>query len=303
MNEETISNDSVLRCLEGATDLHVHSFPDIIDRSGSDLDFARQAKENKMNGFVIKSHYVPTTDRAILTNSCIAGVNVYGSIALNNTVGGINPIAVEVAGRLGGKVVWFPTVDSENEAGKKKLPDMQHPPPWAKMQRQLEKEGFTMNPVTLFKRNGDFTDEVHSVLQVIKKYKMTLATGHISPNETKKLVKFAYEEGLEKIVITHPEFPSTSFSIQEQVDLCKYGVYFERCYSMPATSKTTWEYMFKEVLATKVEHNIISTDLGQKSSIFPVEGMKECARAFLKNGFAEIEVRVMMVDNPKFLVG
>ena len=72
---------------------------------------------------------------------------------------------------------------------------------------------------------------------------------------------------------------------------------------MPATSKTTWDYMIKEVLATGFENNIIATDLGQKGAISPVAGMKASAQMFLKSGISKENVRVMMVDNPKFLIG
>lgn len=298
-----ISDDTVRECLSGAIDMHVHSAPDIIDRSGNDLDFALQAKESGMHGFVLKSHYVPTADRATLTNHFVSGIKVYGGLSLNNSIGGINSLAVEVAGRSGAKVIWLPTVDSENEAVKRNLPETQHPPPWARMQRELVAEGFNMEPVKLFKNNGEFTDDVLNVLQIIKKYKMTMATGHISPKESIKIIKLAHEVGIERIVVTHPEFPSTNFTIQEQVDLNKFGVFFERCYSMPATSKTTWDYLIKEVMATGFENNIIATDLGQKGSILPVAGMKASAQMFLKNGISKENVRVMMVDNPKFLVG
>lgn len=303
MTTSEIADESVLECLSGAIDMHVHSAPDIIERSGNDIDFALQAKGSGMRGFVLKSHYVPTTDRATLTNHFVSGIKVFGGLSLNNSVGGMNPLAVEVAGRSGAKVIWLPTVDSENEAGKRNLPEMLHPPPWARMQKELVAEGFKMDPVKLFKNNGDFTDEVLNVIHIIKKYKMTLATGHISPKESTKIIKLAREEGIERIVVTHPEFPSTNFTIQEQVDLKKLGVFFERCYSMPATSKTTWDYMIKEVLATGFENNIIATDLGQKGAISPVAGMKASAQMFLKSGISKENVRVMMVDNPKFLIG
>lgn len=303
MQSVKITEDAVLRCLEGAIDMHVHSYPDLIDRSGNDIEFALSAKKFKMGGFVIKSHYAPTTDRAILVNSIVTGTKVYGALSLNNAVGGINPLAVEVSGRLGARVIWFPTVDSRNEADKRNLPEIAHPPPWAKLQKELVNEGFPMPPVDLFNGNGDFTREVIDVIKLIKKYRMTLATGHISPRESIKLIKVAHEEGVDKIVVTHPEFPSTNFSIQEQQDLCKFDVYFERCYSMPATSKTTWDFIEREIRATGIEHNIISTDLGQKKSILPIDGMKESARILMEKNFREDMVRTMMVDNTQYLVG
>src|SRR5207302_265796 len=41
---------------------------------------------------------------------------VRGGIVLNRYVGGLNPAAVEAAFRLGGRCVWFPTIDADAHA-------------------------------------------------------------------------------------------------------------------------------------------------------------------------------------------
>src|SRR5438093_12932568 len=107
--------ETVRGLLEGAYDTHVHSDPDVLPRKFDDIELVRRGKEAGMGGFVLKSHYICTADRATLIRRTFPGINVYGGIALNNSVGGLNPVAVDIAGRLGNKVVWLPTVDSANE--------------------------------------------------------------------------------------------------------------------------------------------------------------------------------------------
>ncbi len=60
---------------------------------------------------------------------------------LNHSVGGLNPVAVELAGRSGAKIVWMPTVDAANEtAGRVDGPNTKLPF-WAKIQRELAATG------------------------------------------------------------------------------------------------------------------------------------------------------------------
>src|SRR5690606_19004737 len=81
--------------LRGAVDLHVHSAPDVVPRKGNDVEIAQRTRAAGMGGFLIKSHYMPTADRAALVNSIVPDVRCFGSLCLNHSVGGLNPIAVE----------------------------------------------------------------------------------------------------------------------------------------------------------------------------------------------------------------
>lgn len=68
-----------------------------------------QAKEMGMKAIVVKNHFFPTAARAQLATS-VADFPVYGGIALNLTVGGLNPHAVDFALKMEAKIVWLPTL-------------------------------------------------------------------------------------------------------------------------------------------------------------------------------------------------
>ena len=68
--------------VRGAYDLHVHTGPDAMKRRIDDIGLARRCAEVGLAGYVIKSHYVPTSARATL-NSMVPGVKVLGSVTLN----------------------------------------------------------------------------------------------------------------------------------------------------------------------------------------------------------------------------
>lgn len=296
-------DESVDCCLKDAYDMHIHPAPDVLDRSGDDVAFAQMAKEAGMAGYLIKSHYVPTADRAYYARKLVPNVKVYGTISLNNSVGGMNSLAVDISGRSGAKLVWFPTVDSLNEYQMRGKQDQSKLPFWAKMQQELEKEKILKSPVKVFEEDGRISRETEDVLFRIIKYKMILATGHLSPREGMVLVQKAKELGVERIVITHADFPTTLYTIDEQKKMAKLGAFLERCYTTPATGKIPWEFVIKEVLETGPENNILSTDLGQKTSVVPVEGMRKFIEFFLNKGLSEDSIRKMIVENPSMLLG
>src|SRR5258708_18262020 len=95
--------------VHGAYDLHVHTGPDLLPRSASDLDLAYRFRERGLPGFVIKSHYVPSAPRAALVRSLVPEVHVLGAITLNAAVGGMNTVAVENAARDGSPSRCVPT--------------------------------------------------------------------------------------------------------------------------------------------------------------------------------------------------
>src|SRR5881392_760840 len=127
--------------IRGAYDLQVHVAPDVIERRTDDIDLAKDFLSHGLKGFVLKSHYIPTAERAKVVRRAVPGIEAYGAITLNHSVGGFNPVALEIAGRSGAKIVWMPTVDAANEtAGRLDGPNTKLPF-WAKIQRELAAEG------------------------------------------------------------------------------------------------------------------------------------------------------------------
>ncbi len=106
--------------VRGAYDLHVHVEPDVMRRQVTDLELARRCRDVGLAGFALKSHYVPTAERAAVLNQVLGGdVRVLGALTLNASVGGLNPIAVEIAAREGARILWMPTLDAANHRAKR----------------------------------------------------------------------------------------------------------------------------------------------------------------------------------------
>src|SRR6202521_1949506 len=104
--------------LSGAIDMHAHADPDGTPRSIDAIDLARLAKSRGMRAIVLKNHYEPTASLAYGVRKEVPGIEIFGGISLDLTVGGVNPAAVEWMTKIKGgygRVVWMPTYDSEHQ--------------------------------------------------------------------------------------------------------------------------------------------------------------------------------------------
>src|SRR5467141_3057562 len=104
--------------LTGVIDIHAHSDPDSRPRSIDAIDLARLAKARGMRGLVLKNHYESTAALAYVVRKEVPGIEIFGGIDLNRSVGGVNTAAVErmVMMKGGwGRVIWMPTFDAENQ--------------------------------------------------------------------------------------------------------------------------------------------------------------------------------------------
>jgi hypothetical protein len=304
MSQHPVPSARARELVRGAYDLHVHVAPDVMTRRINDLDLAVRFRELGLAGFVIKSHYVPTAERAEHCRTLVPEVEALGAITLNASVGGMNPVAVEIAGRGGAKVVWFPTVDSDNQRScLAEEPEGATPPMWARLQQDLEDAGMKAEAVQVLEADGTPTRQTAQVLQVMAKHSMVLATGHLHAGESAALVPAAQAAGVERIIVTHPEFTSQRMGLDAQRALGERGVFLERCLTTPLTGKVAWETWHANIRGAGVEHSVISTDLGQPFNPPVEDGLAIVADLMLAEGYRESEIRLMAVHNSRHLAG
>lgn len=290
--------------VRGAYDVHIHVAPDVMRRRIDDVSLAERFAAVGMSGFVLKSHYASTAERAEVVRRARPGVDALGAITLNASVGGMNPIAVEIAGRGGAKVVWLPTVDSANQRQcQASEPEGATPPMWAQLQEDLRAAGMAADPVEVLTPDGDVTERTKQVLRLIAKHDMALATGHLHQDESARVIDAAVAEGVTRIVVTHPEFTSQRIGAERQRELAAKGALLERCFTTPYTGKVEWDVWFHNIRAAGPENSVLSSDLGQPFNPPVEDGLALCADRLLAAGFSDDEIRVMAVHNSRWLVG
>lgn len=270
--------------VHGLIDMHVHSAPDVRPRFADDVKIARLAREAGLRAVLLKSHVTLTADRAAIAEKAVGGIRVFGGLALNYAVGGLNPAAVEVALRMGAMQVWMPTLDAAHH------------------RREYGQRG----GISLLDAGGQMVPVVHEILELVARSDAMLSTGHLSPAETVELVKLARQKGLKKIVVTHPEAPFLGMPASLQEEIAGDGVYFERCYvdTIPEDGRVA---SFAEIATNArrvgIESTVMSTDFGQAENPPPVEGLRACVAELLKHGFNPSEVRRVFAENPALLLG
>lgn len=288
-------NNQVLRLLEGAIDLHIHSAPDVYPRILNDIELAVHAKEMGMRAIVIKSHFVPTADRAQVASE-MTEFPVFGGITLNLTVGGLNRHAVDVALKLGAKVVWLPTLHAQQF-----LKNKTH---LAQLAGELNEE---LQPIYLLNEDGTLKQEVYAILELIARHDVVLATGHISLQEAKAVVKAATTAGVKKIIVTHPLASFVRHSVKEMRDLLDLGAsYLEHVYNDTTRHvghPIRREAIFEAVREIGAEHCIMATDAGQWLNPVPVQQMAIYIQDMLQLGLSEKEIRTMVAVNPARSLG
>lgn len=286
--------------VRGAYDTHIHVAPDVMTRRIDDLSLAHRFAEVGMAGFVLKSHYVPTAERAEVVRAAVPGVDALGAVTLNGSVGGMNPVAVEIAGRQKARIVWLPTVDSVNQRqSHATAPKDATPPMWAKLQDELAGAGIMAEAIPVLDDAGQVLPVVGQVLALIAKHDMVLATGHLSGPEIVAVVDAAVDSDVRRVVITHPEFTSQQLSVDTQRGLAERGALLERCFTTPHSGKVSWETLFEHIRAVGPQHSILSSDLGQPFNPPVEDGLALMVDRLLDAGFSEDEVTTMAVDNTR----
>lgn len=289
--------DVAARLCQGAVDTHIHCLPDIIPRKMDAIDVAKEAKQAGMKGVVLKSHYTITANLASLVQKVVSGIDVWGGIALNNPVGGINPLAVKAAVRLGAKVVWMPTLSAENHA--RSIATSQVGPFLRNLGGEELGEG-----IRIINERGSISPTLCEVLEEIARANIILATGHLSVREIKILVQEATKLGVRKILVNHPELDIINMSLEDQLGLAEKGVYFERCFFVTTClgQRMNPARIAEAIRRVGPESSILATDFGQVENPSPVEGFKTFIRSMLRQGVAEEEVDLMVRINPGELI-
>lgn len=267
--------------LKGIFDIHAHSDPDSVPRSIDALTLTRLMALKGFGGVVLKNHYESTAGLAYLAAQQAPGLMIFGGVALNRPVGGINVAAVErmalVKGGLG-KVVWMPTFDSENEV-------------------KFRKE---TRPFVSVSRNGALLPEVLAVIDVIAKNDFVLATGHSTPAETRMMLQAAKERGVKRMVVTHPVIAPVLMPVEDMKWCAGQGAYLEFVSNAiigTATNMTPKQFV-EAIRAVGVDRVILSSDLGQASNPIHTEGWAQLFRVLEKEGVTVAEIDRMAKTNP-----
>jgi hypothetical protein len=272
--------------LQGTIDIHVHGAPDDRPRSLDVIQAAREARDQGMRAIVIKNHYESTAGDAYLARLLVPGIDVFGGIDLNLTVGGINPAAVEHMTKVTGgwgRIVWFPTFDSENQV-------------------RASKED---RPSVSVARDGALLPAVTQVIALIAKHNLVLATGHSAAAEGLMLLREGRRQGVQRMVVTHAMNAPIEMSVAGMKEAAALGAFIEFVGSTSVSPDAGQRYDRFAAAIKQIgpQFCILSSDLGQATNPKPAEGFGAFLAAMLTRGFTRQDVDQMSKLNPARLLG
>ncbi|WP_130870187.1 DUF6282 family protein [Intestinimonas massiliensis (ex Afouda et al. 2020)] len=284
--------------LKGIIDLHVHAGPSVANRAVDAADMLKEAIVAGYRGFLVKDHYFPSCMGVkMVQEHCDAqGVEIYSSMALNNSMGLFNALALDAAINMGAKIIYFPTVSSKNHidhhkgnfvgAGKMSVPEV---------------------PVVYVDENGVMDPAAVECLKIIAEKDVILGTGHGTAWEIDHLVEKAVELGVKRILVNHPHF-HIGATYEQMTKWAKMGAFIELnvcVFTSGSKLGTVDDQVIADMLkAVPLSNMILDSDMGQKGNGSPVEGMYRFIRLLMdKFGLSEADINLIAKENPAKLLG
>jgi Family of unknown function (DUF6282) len=281
--------------LEGAIDLHVHCAPSFFTRWGDGLDLARACEQAGMVGVLLKAHEGSTVAAAAVLDRLSPSLDVLGGVVLNRYVGGINPAAADAALRLGGRCIWFPTMDADA-----------HARAFGSTGAYPSQRGGIESPtgIRVLDNEGKLVDAAREVLALAAEHDALVATGHLDCSEIAALLAAARQAGVRRFLVQHPFFTVPSLGAEELEPLVEQGAVVELTYLnvSPLWRTSTVEQAADTLSRLGGDAVVVSSDAGQAHNPSPPEALRSFAQALYEQGVAETELTRALRDTPLRLI-
>ena len=275
--------------ISGAIDLHCHYGPDAHrQRSVTAIEAVGQARDAGHAGVLLKSHSEPTAQLARIVAEAVPGIDVFGGICCDHEIGGLNPVAVEVALALGGRIVWLPTLSSRQDVANGVAAQLGIPGPG----------------LAVIDDDGALLPEVREIADLCRDHGAVLATGHTTAAEH---LAVAREYGTrQKVLVTHAmeELAGPNLGVDACAELAELGATIELCALTCIGALATRPVADLAGAAARIGAGrcTLASDYGQAINDPPAEGLQRFADAFAAEGVSTADIRAMVATNPAALV-
>lgn len=291
------------KLLQGAFDMHAHGYPEFtlgMPARVDNTEWARLAGQAGMRGFIVKSHVFPTTTTALMMRTQQPTLDIFGGISLNPPVGGLNPLAVELAAQTGGRIVWMPTWSARQDPPKPSI-FRERMKPYI---TTLESDPQWVPDLAILADDGSLLPEVQRIIDLCHHYGMVLATGHLPVSASLILAEETETRGV-RLLLTHPLSGSVGANLDEQRTIVRHGGVIEHVFigAMPMHQRMDPRLIVEAVEAVGAEHCVMGSDAIEAWNPPAPEVMRMFIATMLALGVDEGAVRVMTHENPERLLG
>lgn len=288
--------------LIGGIDMHCHGYPETsleVPNRFSDEETVRMMRDAGMGGVVFHSHFWPPITTSYSLNKLYPDFQVFSSITLNPSSGGVNLWAVEAAAKQGTRVVCLPTWGARNDLELKTVS--------ARICAQVPSllPFSTANGFYAIDEKNNVIPVVLELLDYLKEQEMVLFTGHLSPQESLAIAKAAKDIGFSKLVLNHPDAGSVRADFEQVAAMAEQGAYIELCALglSPVHHRITPQKLKEIVHRVGAAKCILTTGYSFEWSASAPEQMRLLVSCLLLAGVGKDEVALMIRENPRFLLG
>ena len=284
--------------LHGAVDLHTHSGPSPMPRRITHVEAAQQAADAGFRAILVKCHYHDTVTDVLAAAPLLADlpIQVFGGIALNSVNGGLNPWATDRSFRMGGRMVWFPTISSRIH--------LAHSEEHAETKAHFQPLGMLQSAeVSVFEADGTVRPEVRQIIEQANAAGALVSTGHLDAESALAVVRTAHEVGHHQVMVSHPDYVS-DIDKAHLAEMIELGAYVEHEIAMydedhifPIEKLVDW------ITTLGAERTVLGSDLGQVNKPLPVEAYRRVLPRLLALGVTEEQIALMVQTNPAHLIG
>lgn len=286
------SQEDVDDLLRGSIDIHAHGGSEPFDRICLEDEMLKDFMDVGMKACVIKTWYTPSASRNAMLNKVIKQyaeekgiepIKLFGGITLNNSVGGLNPNAVERCLKYPGfKYIWLPMVDSY-------------------FHRKLIFDDRTGAGIHILDENGKCRAELKEIFRIAADKNLIVASGHYPYAETSVVFEEAKKLGVKNLEVVHPAHIHSKTTIAQMKDYAKENVWLmlsglgTLCFPLHETGPVYAAQMIQEVGA---DHFVYGSDFGQIHNPKHVIGNRWMIQMLLSYGVTKEEVEKIFKINP-----
>lgn len=286
--------------LRGAIDIHVHHGPDLYPRIQDAVELATDARNAGMRAICIKRHNFPTAGLAELVRKTVPGVEVFGSLACNFEVGGLNPRAVEAAIKYGARQIWLPTIDSTNHA--RVTGAVGQHGKGLTIAGGVSERALKQPRLYVLDEAGKARPELQEIIALVAEADIILNLGHTSFEEMMAVAEQARRQGAKRVICDHPFF--LRLDIDRQTALADRDVWIN--YTAGELFPRWWRVSIADFAAAirrvGVHRALVSSDCGQIHNPPMVEALRITCQLLLEEGFTPAEIRQLLHENPARLL-
>ncbi len=280
------------KLMDGAIDMHVHSDPDpYVTRIGDQIDLAIAACQAGMSGILFgEPHHIPSSWVAPQAQKVVnqwadehgkRRLDIFGGVALNYSVGGLNPAAVVASARIGGKIVWPPGVDSSHYYKLLGVP----------------------GGIDVLDENDNVVPAMKEILALIAEGDLVLNMSCLGAKDVFCLIDEAKKMGVKRMNVVHPNQDTSLLTVEQRKIAADKGAFVElTCSDFTPGRFLGWDDFMETYKLVGPDRMIASSDNGHYKLFTPVVAMRAYITGMLDYGIPDEDVEKMVKTTPRKLL-